>query len=58
MFCTKCGNQVPDGSAVCPVCGAQLAAPQAAPQAAPVSPVAKAKAAGGTLNKKMLIKEN
>ncbi|MBQ6659974.1 MAG: zinc ribbon domain-containing protein [Lachnospiraceae bacterium] len=54
MFCTKCGNQVPDGSAVCPVCGAQLAAPQAAPQAAPVSPVAKAKAAGGKLNKKML----
>ena len=31
MFCTKCGNQIPDGSLVCPVCGNQLAAPQAAP---------------------------
>ncbi len=30
MFCTKCGNQVPDGSAVCPVCGAPMGA--AAPQ--------------------------
>ncbi|MBR6019185.1 MAG: zinc ribbon domain-containing protein [Lachnospiraceae bacterium] len=36
MFCTKCGNQIPDGSAVCPICGAQFAAaPQAAPQVAP-----------------------
>ena len=35
MFCTKCGNQIPDGSAVCPICGAQLAVPQAAPQVAP-----------------------
>ena len=35
MFCTKCGNQIPDGSAVCPICGAQFAAPQPAPQPAP-----------------------
>lgn len=55
MFCTKCGNQIPDGSAVCPICGAQLAAPQPAPQpvpqAAPVAPVApaqKSKKVGGS----------
>ncbi len=46
MFCTKCGQQVPDGSKVCPFCGNQLAA--AAPaQAAPVSqPAPKAAKAG------------
>lgn len=27
MFCTNCGNQVPDGSAVCPYCRAPLARP-------------------------------
>lgn len=27
MFCTKCGNQVPDGSRFCTKCGNQLAAP-------------------------------
>ncbi|MBR6106971.1 MAG: zinc ribbon domain-containing protein [Oscillospiraceae bacterium] len=34
MFCKFCGQQVPDGSAVCPVCGAPLAAAPApaAPQ--------------------------
>ena len=26
MFCNKCGNQVPDNSAFCPVCGNNLAA--------------------------------
>lgn len=26
MFCTNCGNQVPDGTAVCPNCGNNLAA--------------------------------
>lgn len=25
MFCTKCGNQAPDGSVMCPHCGAPLA---------------------------------
>ena len=39
MFCAKCGKQIPDGSAVCPFCGAPMAAPQA-PQAAPVAPQA------------------
>src|SRR3989339_1654237 len=24
MFCTKCGKQIPDGSAFCTFCGAQL----------------------------------
>ena len=56
MFCTKCGNQIPDGSAVCTICGAQFAAPQAAPQPAPAAPqyapvqpaaAPKAKKAGG-----------
>lgn len=34
MFCSHCGNQVPDGSKFCAHCGAQTqaAAPQAAPQ--------------------------
>ena len=30
MFCQQCGNNVPEGSAFCPVCGAS-AQPQAAP---------------------------
>ena len=34
-YCTKCGNQIADESTFCPVCGAQVAAPQAAPQVAP-----------------------
>lgn len=25
MFCSKCGNQLPDGTAVCPNCGEQFA---------------------------------
>lgn len=40
MFCTKCGQQVPDGSKVCPFCGNQLAA-GAAPAQAPVAPVSQ-----------------
>ncbi len=47
MFCSKCGNQVPDGSASCPNCGASFAAPEAAPVAPvqepiPAAPVAPA----------------
>ncbi len=34
-FCKKCGAQIEDGAAVCPVCGAAQAEPQAAP--APVA---------------------
>ncbi|WP_296010342.1 zinc ribbon domain-containing protein [uncultured Adlercreutzia sp.] len=30
MFCPKCGNQLPDGSAFCGKCGARLAGPAAA----------------------------
>ena len=32
MFCTKCGQQLPDGSAFCSVCGAPQAAPAPQPQ--------------------------
>lgn len=42
MFCEKCGTQLPDGSAFCTACGAQL---NAAPQAAPAQPVYAAPAA-------------
>ena len=35
-FCPKCGQQVADGVAVCPACGAPM---QAAPAAAPQAPV-------------------
>lgn len=34
MYCSKCGSQVPDGSAFCPKCGAAQAG-----QAAPVGPM-------------------
>lgn len=37
MFCTKCGQQIVDGSAFCPLCGAPQAAP--APQPAYQQPV-------------------
>ncbi len=40
MFCTKCGAQLPDGSAFCTACGAQLGA-SAAPAAEP-APAANA----------------
>ena len=42
MFCSKCGTQLPDGSAFCSNCGNPTAAP-AAP-VAPVTPVAEAPA--------------
>lgn len=28
MFCTNCGNNIPDGSLNCPVCGAAMQQPQ------------------------------
>lgn len=34
MFCPKCGNQLPDGSAFCGKCGAQLGAPAGSAPAA------------------------
>ncbi|MCJ7745880.1 MAG: zinc-ribbon domain-containing protein, partial [Actinobacteria bacterium] len=34
MFCTKCGKEVPEGSAFCTNCGAQMAEAQP-PGAAP-----------------------
>lgn len=47
MFCGNCGNNIPDGSNVCPNCGVALNAAPAAPVApvqpvAPVAPVAAA----------------
>ena len=39
MFCSQCGNQIPDGSTFCPICGAQLGAGAApAPLPTPVQP--------------------
>ena len=35
MFCSKCGGQVPEGSAFCNKCGAPTAADNAAPAASP-----------------------
>ena len=52
MFCPQCGNQLPDGSAFCGKCGAQLGAvPASAPVAGARGPVAaapKAPSAAGT----------
>ena len=40
MFCTKCAQHLPDGSAFCSVCGAPQAAPAPQPQyQQPVQPV-------------------
>lgn len=38
MYCHKCGNQISDGSAFCPKCGAKLIANDAAQQAAASTP--------------------
>ena len=46
MFCGNCGAQVPDGSAVCPKCGKQLAAKSKAPQMNQASQNAGARANG------------
>ena len=32
MFCSNCGNNIPDGSKFCPVCGTNFAAAQQQPQ--------------------------
>ena len=37
MFCTKCGAQLPDGSAFCNLCGAQLNAVNVPPSDNPYS---------------------
>lgn len=37
MFCNKCGNPIPDGSAFCPACGNKIEAAPVAPVAAPVA---------------------
>ena len=39
MFCTKCGNFVPDGQAFCTACGSRIEAVPDAQTAAPVEPV-------------------
>ncbi len=45
MFCGNCGNQIPDGSANCPICGTAQT-PAAAPYAQPVAgPVATSSSA-------------
>ena len=48
MFCGNCGNQIPDGSAQCPICGAPL---QAAPAQQPVyqQPVYQQAGNGGAI---------
>lgn len=43
MFCPHCGKNIPDNSAFCGICGANLSAP-AAPVAAPAAPVAPVEA--------------
>ncbi len=48
MNCPSCGNQVADGSANCPVCGAPLMAPGGMPQGgAPMQPQYQAAPQGG-----------
>ena len=37
MFCTKCGNALPDDARFCTVCGAAMAAPAVAPAEAPAT---------------------
>ena len=42
MFCVKCGNQIPDESKFCPVCGSQVVAepqPEVKPAEAPVEEI-------------------
>lgn len=59
MFCGNCGAQVPDGAAVCPKCGKQLAAKSKAPQMNQASQNAGARANGaaGGSGKKFDVKK-
>lgn len=50
MFCTSCGNQIPDGSTVCPFCGASL-------KEEPVVAVEPVKAFEPVVNKEVVKKE-
>lgn len=50
MFCTSCGNQIPDGSTVCPFCGAWL-------KEEPVVAVEPVKAFEPVVNKEVVKKE-
>lgn len=38
MFCTNCGNQVPDGARFCEQCGAMVSSPALDPQPSPFMP--------------------
>lgn len=35
MYCSNCGEKVPDGAAFCPKCGARVGAPEDSPNAKP-----------------------
>jgi membrane protein YdbS with pleckstrin-like domain len=48
MFCSACGNEVPDGSAFCLHCGAPLATDALHPPAAPAQPAYQAGGAHGS----------
>src|SRR5262245_33547566 len=45
MFCARCGQQIPDASQLCPLCGRE---PHITLQAAPAPPAAPALGAGDT----------
>jgi len=56
MFCTKCGQQVPDDSKICPFCGETFALGAPAPAAAPkANPIEAAKAKASSMDKKTLL---
>ena len=39
MFCENCGSQIPDGSAICPNCGAAVRVSPTTGEAVPVQPI-------------------